>query len=145
MDTWQELLIVFGVIITVLLLLLLVLPALKRRGVDMAKILDWIKGVIAAVSPTIDAIKPLLPPSSGLVVFDKILSAAAVGVGKAEQLYRIGELEGDQRKQEAKAYILDVLKLAEVEITPEVARLVDGAIESEVLNLGHGGKTVHSS
>jgi hypothetical protein len=30
-----------------------------------------------------------------------------------------------------------VLKLAGVDITPEVERLIDGAIEAEVLGLGH--------
>jgi hypothetical protein len=57
--------------------------------------------------------------------------------GNAEQLYHIGKLEPGRRKEAARAYVIDVLKLAGVDITPEVGRLIDGVIEAEVLGLGH--------
>jgi hypothetical protein len=133
------LLIVIVTIVFTIVMLCFVLPALKKNGVNVEAALGGAKDALAAVDKTLDIIRPFLPTKAapGLALFDKILDAAAIGVGNAEQLYHVGQLEGDKRKQEAEAYILSVLKLAGIEATPEVMRLVDGAIEAKVLDLGH--------
>ena len=68
---------------------------------------------------------------------DKVLTAANVGVGQAEQLYNIGQLEPGERKDAARQYVTQAVALMGVEVTPEVTKLIDGAIEAEVLNLRH--------
>ena len=52
----------------------------------------------------------------------------------------LGELKPDERKDAARAFVVDALKLTKTEITPEIERLIDGAIEAEVLTLGHAVK-----
>ncbi len=138
------LLIVIAVIVFTIIMLCFVLPALKRRGINVEAALDSTKDAISTVCKTLETIRPFLPASPGLALFDKILAAASVGVKNAEQLFHVGQLEGDKRKEEAEAYIKSVLTLAGVEITPEVEKLIDGAIEAEVLNLGHAVELIEA-
>ncbi|MDL2288769.1 hypothetical protein LJC32_05265 [Oscillospiraceae bacterium OttesenSCG-928-F05] len=137
MDMFYVLLIVLAVIAAVFLALKVLLPYLKNKGVDVSGILDQTQQAFGAINSTLDTLKPFLPNTPGLAAFEKILAAAEVGVGKAEQLYYVGELEGGQRKEAAEQYILDALQLIGVEVTPEVQNLIDGAIEHQVLSLGH--------
>ena len=37
----------------------------------------------------------------------------------------------------ARQYINEAVKMMGVEMTPEVSKLIDGAIEAEVLDIGH--------
>ena len=46
----------------------------------------------------------------------------------------------DKRKEAARQYVNDALAPAGVPITPEADRLIEGAIQSEVLALGHKDK-----
>ena len=131
----ETLLIVFAVIAAVGLILAFVLPFLNRRGVDVPAILEQAKDLVNTGSQVFDTVKPFLPESVGLGTFDKILGAVHVGVGQAEQLYNIGELPKEERKAAAREYIIDTLNLMNVEVSPEVERVIDGAIEAEVLGL----------
>ena len=142
MNTVQTLFIILASIGFTSGIVAFVLPYLKKRGVDLGDILDRTKDVLATVNKTLDVLRPFLADAVDVDVLDKILAAAHVGVGNAEQLYTVGQLEPGQRKEAARQYIVDSAKLIGIEITPEVERLIDGAIESEVLALGHntGGK-----
>ena len=135
MNDLFTLVIVLAVIAAVGIVLAFVLPFLKRRGVDVAVVLDRAKDALSIVNKTLDTVRPFLPESVGLGTFDKILGAAHVGVGQAEQLYNIGQLKPEDRKAAAREYIIDTLNLMNVEVTPEVERVIDGAIEAEVLGL----------
>lgn len=137
MNDLHTLFIVLATLLFAALVLAFVLPYLKRQGVDVGNILDSAKDALFTVNKTLDTIRPFLPATPGLALFDKILAAASVGVGNAEQLYHVGKLEAGERKKEAHEYIITTLKLVGIEITPEVEKLIDGAIEAEVLNLGH--------
>lgn len=139
MNNPQTLFIVLAVIALAVLAIAFILPYLKRRGVDVDTLLSNAKDALLTVNKTLDTIRPFLPATPGLALFDKILAAASVGVGNAEQLYHVGKLEAGGRKKEAKEYIVTTLNLIGVDITPEVDKLIDGAIEAEVLSLGHKG------
>jgi len=136
-NTTDTLLCVLAVIGFTCLMVGLIFPMLKRKGVDVDELLDKTNAALEVASKAFDTVKPFLPDGAGIDAFDRILEAAQVGVGNAEQLYKVGKLRGDERKQAAKNYVYDTLKLMEVEVTPEVERLVDGAIENNVLDLGH--------
>ena len=133
----QTLLIVLGILLFVGVVLAIVLPFLKRKGVDVGAILDSTKSLLGTLNNTLDTVRPFIEGQPGLETFDKIMSAARVGVGNAEQLYIIGQLEPGKRKDAARQYIEDAAKMMGLEVTPEVKRLIDGAIEAEVLELGH--------
>ena len=137
MNDIQTLLIVLAILVGVGVILAFVLPYLKRRGVDMQKIIDQANNALAVANNTFETIRPFLQDAPGVGVFDDIMAAARVGVGNAEQLYHIGQLEPAQRKDAARQYVLQVAKLTGIEVTPEVEKLIDGAIEAEVLELGH--------
>lgn len=140
MNTTQVLLIVLGIIIGVAVVLCLALPYLKRKGIDLSGIIAKSKEAVESVNAAMTTIRPFLNQSPGLAIFDKILGIAKIAVGNAEQLYHIGQLEADQRKAEATDYIYQALALAGVEVTPEVTAVVEGAIEANVLELGHKPK-----
>ena len=137
MNTIQTLLIVLAILVCVVLILAFLLPFLKRKGVNMQKIFDQANNALAVASNTFETLRPFLADLPGVSVFDDVMAAAHVGVGNAEQLYHIGELDPAKRKEAARQYVIDVAKLTGIEITPEVERLIDGAIEAEVLELGH--------
>lgn len=140
MNTVQILLIVLAVILFAAIVLAVLLPFLKRKGVAVDSVLEYTKSALATANRTLDMARPFLSDSPGLTLFDKILTAVQVGVGNAEQLYHVGKLEGEQRNDEARKYILDSLGIIGIEVTPEIERVIDGAIEAEVLNLGHTDK-----
>jgi len=140
MSPFETFLIVIAIIVVVVLVLVVILPYLKRKGVDIEALIAQVKQALAATGNTLDTIKPFLPGIVGVDAFDKILKSAAVGVGNAEKLYLIGNLPPERRKEEARKFIKDAVTLAGVVVTPEVERLIDGAIESEVLKLGHALK-----
>ena len=134
MNDTRTLIITIGVIAAVAVMLGFVLPYLKRRGVDIERLIDQTKDALATVNKTLDIVRPFLTSAE---VFDRIIEAAHVGVGNAEQLYHAGKLNAGERNAAARQYIEDSLRLIVIEVTPEVQRVIDGAIEAEVLALGH--------
>ena len=129
--------IVLAIVITVSAIITIAMPYLKKRGVDAGEVLAQIKESIGALDNTYSLLKPFFTETSGAETIDKILAAANVGVANAEQLYHIGQLSANERKAAAREYIVDALGLMDVTVTSEVERLIDGAIEAEVLELGH--------
>jgi len=136
MTNLQTLFIVLGVIAAAAVVLAFALPFLKRRGVDMGRLIDQTKNALGTVDKTVGLLRPFLSEIKSVGIFDTILDAARVGVENAEQLYKTHKLTGDERKAAARQYILDTMKLTGIAITPEVMRIIDGAIEAEVFELG---------
>ena len=142
MDTnLQTLLIVMAIVFFVALIIAVVLPFLKRKGVDVDNVLESAKTVLSTANATMETLRPFLPAGAGADTFDKIMSAAQVGVANAEQLCHIGKLPADKRKEAARQYINEAVKMMGIDMTPEVGKLIDGAIEANVLELGHVIKT----
>ena len=138
MDTnVQTLLIVLAVVAFTALIVAVVLPLLKRKGVEMDEVLGLTKSALTNVNATMATLRPFLPQGKGVTTFDQIMAAAQVGVANAEQLHKIGELEPAERKEAARQYIVDAVQLMGVEVNDDVERLIDGAIEAKVLELGH--------
>lgn len=138
----QILLIVLGVIAFAAIAIAFIFPYLKRKGIDVDKVLGQTKDALGTINKTLEIIRPFIDDKSSISIVDKICSIASIGVGNAEQLYHIGQLEAGDRKDEAYKYITDSLKLIGVDITPEVDRVIEGAIQAEVLGLGHKSDTI---
>lgn len=136
-NTIAVLALVIGTVIGVVGTIAVLIPLAKNKGLRMGQYLSVASDTITKANSVFDTIKPFLPAAPAVNTIDKILDWAAVGVSKAEQLYHIGEIQGDQRKKEAEDYIYNILKMAGIEITPEIQKVVDGAIEASVLALGH--------
>ena len=130
MNTWQTLLTVLGAIVVAALMIRLVIPHLESRGVDVNGVLSRAGELTDTAGKLLDTVRPFFGDTT---TFDRIRSAAHTAVDNAEQLYLIGQLQPGERKDAARQYIRDTLALIGVEITPEVERVIDGAIEAEVL------------
>ena len=121
----------------VVLALLVLFPLLKKKGVKTDQILGAVLTGVKGVDGLTDALKAIFPQNAAISIIDKIIDYAKIGVQKAEQLYYINEITGDQRKQEALKFVYEALEIAGIEVTPEVKAVVDGCIEAAVLALGH--------
>ena len=76
MTNLQTLFVVLAVLIGVGVVLAAVLPALKRRGVDVHKIIGQTKDAIKLASETMDILRPFVKDAVNVDVFDRILGAA---------------------------------------------------------------------
>ena len=114
------------------IIICLLLPYLQRKGVHVDAIIAEAKAVTAKISGMAEIITPFIAQGEVADISAKIISYATVGTNMAEQLYKIGELPKDERNEAAINYVTDDLQIAGVEITPEVERLTEGAIEAAV-------------
>lgn len=140
-NTLAVLTLVIGIVIGVVAVIGVAIPYLKRKGIDIQGDLNMANDFVARANQIFDTIKPFLPNIPAIDILDKVLEYTKLGVDKAEQLYHIGQIQADQRKQEAKNFIVDALKLAKIEVTPELDKVIDGAIEASVMALGHSTQT----
>jgi hypothetical protein len=111
--------------------------ALRKKGVDIEAVMRHAAETLETAGNALALIKPFVETSGGYDTVDRIFSAATKAVDRAEQLAKIEQIPKEGRKAAAVAYVNDTLKLAGVEVTPEVAALVDGAVEASVGALGH--------
>ena len=136
-NTLAVLALVVGIAIGVVAMLSIELPYVKKKGIDIEKYLNKVNDTVVKIDQVFNTIKPFLPNVPAIGIVDKVLEYAKLGVNKAEQLYHIGQIQANQRKEEAKSFIFDALKLAKIDITPELEKVIDGAIEASVMALGH--------
>lgn len=126
------------VIITCVVVLVNVgIPALTKKGVDLDKYIKTADAVVDKAGALIQASDSLLPNNPIVNTVKIIEKWAKVGVDYAEQLYNTSKLDKEARNDKAKEQVYAVLKLLGVETTPEIDKIIDGAIEAEVLALGH--------
>ena len=140
MNTPQTLIVTVGAVVAVGLILGFVLPYLKKKGVDVQRLLDQSKEVLAVANNAFDQAKPFLANADliNMNVFDEILSMASVAVHNVQQLHDSGQITDPVlRKEAARQYVIDSLPLIGVEVTEEVTRVIDGAIEAKVFTLKH--------
>ena len=133
MNNMENLVIALSVVCVVALIVGVALPFLQRKGIDTGAALERAKSAAEALSGAYGLVRPFLKDSE---VIDKIQEYALIAVYNAEQLHKIGELPAEERKDSARGYVKDTLKLIGVDVTPELDAVIDGAIESEVYALG---------
>ena len=123
----------------------IVIPALKRRGMDVFDALSIAESMTKGAEIASETVKSLLQQLGGAVddgiaeITDRIINYAKTGVEMAEQLYYIHEVGPDERNPAALEFVYDALDVAGIERTAAVERLVEGAVEAAVGALGHGG------
>lgn len=114
-----------------------IISSLHKKGVDVSGVLKATSTGIDAADFVADGLQAFFPNSTALLIVDKVIGWARKGAEAAEQLYHINSITGDQRKDEATKFVYDALKVAEIEITPAVEKIVDGCIEAAVFTMGH--------
>lgn len=120
----------------------LVIPLLKKKGITATNTLDVADTVLQESASVIKMIQGVAPSIPYLDLVATVIKLADIGVKKAEQLCKIGEINTKERKEDATAYVLDILKISKIEVTPDLQKVIDGAVQASVLALGHkDGKT----
>lgn len=109
--------------------------ALKKKW-NVPQVLQTADSALGVADIVSDALKPVLPPSVSTIT-DKVIEYAKTAVTGAEQLYHIGTIQGDQRKEEALAFVENALKVEKIEITDDMRKVIDMAVEAAVMSLGH--------
>lgn len=132
---------VLGVTLVIGAIFLILFPYLKKKNVKVDEVLQKTDMVLDGVNTVVGVADKLLPGNPAVSILKTIEKYAHVAVNQAEQLYITSQLAKDQRNIKAKETIYSTLKLLNVEITPEVEKIIDGAIEAEVLALGHKDKS----
>lgn len=113
------------------------IPCLTRNGVNVQGTLKNMDKGITVADEVLTVANEILPNNSiinGLKIVDKY---AHIGVNEAEQLYLTSQLRADQRLAKAKETIQAALNAGNITITPQIEKIINGAIEAEVLALGH--------
>ncbi len=137
MDNISLVSLIIGLAVGVIAASGILLPVLKKKGIDAGMVLEQASNTVGVINNTFDSLKTLLPDNPAINIIDKILDWASIGVEQAEQLYLIGKIEGEERKGAAIDFIHESLTLAGIEITPSIDKIIDGAVEASVLALGH--------
>lgn len=140
MTNTEVLMITIALAAGVALSLLVLFPLLKKKGIKTEEILGAALVGIKGVNGLTEALKTIFPQNAAISLIDKIIDYAQIGVEKAEQLYYINEITGDQRKEEALNFVYQSLELAGIEVTPQIEAVVEGCIEAAVMGLGHSIK-----
>lgn len=136
------LIIAVSLAVGVVLALLVLFPLLKKKGVKTDQILGALLTGVKGVDGLTEALKAIFPQNAAISIIDKIIDYTKIGVEKAEQLYKINEITGDDRKPEAIKFVYESLELAGIELTDQVKAIVDGCIEAAVLGLGHSAELI---
>lgn len=131
------LLILFVIIVAlaVALCVLLLVPLLIKKKVDVSGTIEKADLAISTLDSLTDTIKALFPNAPGLDMVDKILVYAQKAVDSAEQLYKTSQIPENQRKAEATQLVYICLQAAGVDVTEDMKKIVDGAIEAAVYAL----------
>ena len=121
--------------VSVALCILWLLPALIKRGVDVSGTIKKADMAISALDTLTDTVKALFPDIPGIDLIDKILVYAQKAVDSAEQLYKSSQIPENQRKAEATQLVYICLQEAGVDVTEDMKKIIDGAIEAAVFAL----------
>lgn len=112
-----------------------VIPLLTKKGVDVKGAIKDTDTILNTADHVIDTAKYFFPGVPALEAIDKILDVAQKGVNAAEQLYKTSQIAEEQRKEEATKFVYNAITAAGVEITDEMKKIIDGAIEAAVFAL----------
>ena len=109
----------------------------RITGIDLLKNIIMTKPLIQTLAATAEAVSGIWTNRKELKVVNTIAKAAIEAAEIAERAWKIGNLKREDRNPFAKALVKDTLAKAGIEVTEQVAMIVDGAIEATCLVLPH--------
>ena len=131
MELYQIILLVIAAIIVVLYFVK------KFTGVDVLKSIMLSRPVIIALQAACDAVYNIWPERKELKTVSIVMRAAIEGAQIAEQAWKLGNLAKEERNAYAKSLVKETLGKAGIEITPQIAMIIDGIIEAVCMVLPH--------
>lgn len=108
---------------------------LEKKGAPVQKELQKAKGVTDAADKIAGAVTEVMPGNRAVLLLDKIIDYANIGVQAAEQMAKSGQISADSRKTEVANYLEAVLKTVGAAKTPELTTAINGAVECAVASL----------
>ena len=128
---------IVGVCGTVVWLLCRAIPKFFASNVPVQEVINVASAGVKGADEVVEALQVIYPQSSALELADKVIGYAEIAVKRAEQLLHINLITPSDRKGEAIQYVKEILMANQVQITPQIERIIDGAIEAAVLGMGH--------
>jgi hypothetical protein len=116
-------------------------PYLKKKGVDVTKVIDTTENVVKAAEPVINIASTLIPNNPAVNVLKSIEKWGIIGAGYAQQLSYAEEITKDKRAEKAKDVVNAALKELNIEIDDNRKILMDAAIKDAVNSFGHADPT----
>ncbi|MEY8001442.1 bZIP transcription factor [Clostridium sp. Mt-5] len=135
MTNLNVLFIILGLAVGVGATVLILLPFLKKKGVNTADVLQKVDNGLQEVKKYTDAAKALVPGNKFLNILSVIEKYAEIGVGQAAQLNVSSQLPADQRKKSAENYVYSVLNKLGINVDENIKTIVSGVIENKVYDL----------
>ncbi|AAK78850.1 hypothetical protein BJV85_003134 [Clostridium acetobutylicum] len=132
--TWSGIL---GILAGVVIVMLVIFPILKKRGVNIENMLDQTKKAVDSSGEILNVIKTTMPNNNVVNILQIVQKWAQIAVGDAEQLYHAGNISKEDRAKVAESVVLNVLKELNIEVDESKKHLIDAAIENAVNELGH--------
>ncbi len=109
----------------------------RLTGVDVLKNIVLTRPIINALADAAAAVYKVFPGRKELKTVQVVVNAAVKGAELAEQAWKMGSLEKEERNAYAKKLIADMLAEAGIEVTTQVQMIIDGAIEATCMILPH--------
>ncbi|PJI07459.1 MULTISPECIES: hypothetical protein [Clostridium] len=132
--TWSSIL---GVLAGAIMVMLIVFPILKKRGIDVNDVLEQTRKAVDSSGKILTIVKSAVPNNGVLNILDIVQKWAQIAVGDAEQLYHAGDISKDERTKVAESVVESVLKELNIDIDENKKELIDAAIKNAVNELGH--------
>lgn len=130
---------VIFLIIVVVLAVVYILDRMSGHEILHA-FLQW-KPALAALTALAKAISNVLP-SSDFALAVTVLEAASRATQQAEELYKLDKLPKEERNAFAQQMIATILIEADIEVTEEVQKIIDGCITIVCMLMPHNVKPV---
>lgn len=135
MTNVQTVMLIGVIVVLMFVFIALVLPWAIRKGLPVGGLINATGATLSAADLIIESLKGLLPESVYVNLIDRIIEWGKKAAEAAEQLYKSDQLPREERKTKARDLVMDMLVAAKIDITPEIEKIVDGAIEAGVLTL----------
>lgn len=135
MDNMVIVLVVVAVVAVVFVGLIVLIPYLVKKGINVSGVLTGTTTVIDTADHVVDTLQEFFPEVPVITVIDKVIGWAQKATEAAEQLYKTSKIEERQRKEEATKLVYQFIEAAGIEIDDDLKKIVDGAIEAAVFAL----------
>lgn len=135
MNGWTMVLLAVAIVAAVMLGVAILFPYLLKKGVKVDSVLESTATALGTADMVVDGLTGIFPGVTALTIVDKIIEYAKQGIKAAEQMYKATQIAAEERKAKATDIIYECLKVAGIELTPDVKKVVDGMIEAAVFTL----------
>lgn len=129
----QLLIIALVVIIGVIVAMEVIIPLLKKKGINVQGVLQETETALEDAGTAIEVVEEFTP-SKALNTINTIRELALDATKEAQQLSISSQLPLAERRQKAKTSIINGLNAFKIPVTPQIEKLIDTIIERMVFD-----------